>query len=101
MSSTPGVFAAGGVVFRVRGCCRTRFGQVPVGVSVGVRVFAVIAAAALVGPSILILAPIWILGVVIFHLLGRGRSSMLAWAIWLTTLLIIAAFYLMKYKIMN
>src|SRR5712691_9391353 len=66
-----------------------------------VRVFGVIAAAALVGPSILILAPFWILGVVIFGLLGRGRSSMLAWAIWVTTLLMIAAFYLMKYKIMN
>jgi hypothetical protein len=50
-----------------------------------VRLFGVIAAAALVGPSIL----------------GRGRSSMLAWAIWATTLLVIAAFYLIKYKIMN
>ncbi len=66
-----------------------------------VRVFGVIAAAVLVGPSILGLAPLWILGVIIFHLLGRGRSSMLVWVIWATTLLAIAAFYLMKYKIMN
>src|SRR6266851_3901794 len=66
-----------------------------------VRVFCLGAAVALVGPSILSLAPFWILGVVIFHLLGRASSSKLAWAIWTTTLLIIAAFYLAKYKIMS
>jgi len=66
-----------------------------------VRVVCVIAAAVLVGPSILSLAPLWVLGVVVFHLLDRGRSSKLAWVIWLTTLLIIAAFYLIKYKILN
>ncbi len=66
-----------------------------------VRVDCVIAAAALVGPSILSLAPLWILGVVVFHLLGRGRSSTVAWAIWAATLLIIAMFYLMKYKILS
>ncbi len=66
-----------------------------------VRVFCLGAAVALVGPSILSLAPLWILGVVIFHLLGRASSSKLAWAIWATTLLIIAVFYLAKYKIMS
>jgi len=66
-----------------------------------IRVLSLIAAGMVVGPSILLLAPFWIFGTLIFHSLGRGGSSKTAWVIWALTLVFIAAFYAIKYKILK
>lgn len=66
-----------------------------------VRVLGVIAMAAVMGPSVTVMASFWLLGVVISRFLGRGRQTVLAWAGWLVTLLLIAAFYGAKYKLVE
>jgi peptidoglycan/LPS O-acetylase OafA/YrhL len=65
------------------------------------RLLCLVAVAAATGPSILGMASFWILGVAIYHALGRGKPALVFWVTWLLTLLGLAALFLVKYKIIK
>lgn len=48
--------------------------------------------ALLIGPKILLLAPVWLLGVVLFHQRDMRISTLTGWLLWLGSLLAIALF---------
>lgn len=52
-------------------------------------------------PRIILLSPLWLMGVIVQRLLGRGRPSKLWWLVWTSTLLSMLLLMAFKYKIFN
>jgi peptidoglycan/LPS O-acetylase OafA/YrhL len=65
------------------------------------RLLSIIVAIAVMGPSILGLAPLWMLGVAVFHRLGRGKPTILAWFVWVASGVGLFASLVFKYKILS
>ena len=62
------------------------------------RFAALVTVVAVAGPKILILAPIWLLGVVAYHLGKKQFPQVIGWTLWLGSWLLLTAFYALHMK---